>query len=184
MDATDDLVIDDQGRPEPPLAGDEIATLLGFLDFQRATLEWKCAGLDAEGLRATTAASTMTLGGLLKHLAYVEDHWCSRALHGNPPEPPWDDVDWAADRDWEWSSAAGDPPEELWRLWRDAVSRSRDLVRRALDEDGLERLAQPRRGDDRRPSLRWILIHLIEEYARHNGHADLLREAVDGETGE
>ena len=65
--------VDEQGRPEPPLAGDETATLLGFLDYQRATLAWKCAGLDAAGLGATVGASSMTLGGMLKHLAYVED---------------------------------------------------------------------------------------------------------------
>jgi hypothetical protein len=74
--------LDEHGRPEPPLAGDETATLLGFLDYQRATLAWKCAGLDAAGLGATLAASSMTLGGLLKHLAYVEDWWCSWWLHG------------------------------------------------------------------------------------------------------
>ncbi len=76
--------LDEQGRPEPPLAADETATLLGFLEYQRATLAWKCSGLDAAGLRATVAASSMTLGGMLKHLAYVEDLWCSRWLHGGP----------------------------------------------------------------------------------------------------
>src|SRR5437899_2010560 len=75
----DDL--DEQGRPEPALAADETATLLGFLDYQRATLAWKCAGLDAAGLRATVGASSMTLGGLLKHMAYVESNWFSRWLH-------------------------------------------------------------------------------------------------------
>src|SRR6266536_615132 len=89
--------LDEQGRPEPPLAADETATLLGFLEYQRATLAWKCGGLDAAGLRATVAASSMTLGGLLKHLAYVEDLWCSRWLHGRDRQPPWDKVDWKAD---------------------------------------------------------------------------------------
>src|SRR5205807_3921617 len=86
--------LDEQGRPEPPVAADETATLLGFLEFQRATLGWKCAGLDAAGLEATIAASSMTLGGMLKHLASVEDYWFSRWLHGRDPEPPWDTVDW------------------------------------------------------------------------------------------
>src|SRR5213078_4636409 len=94
--------LDDHGRPEPPIAADETATLLGFLDYQRATLAWKCDGLDAAGLRATTAASTMTLGGMLKHLALVESDWFSSSLFGRDPEPPWDTVDWKADPDWEW----------------------------------------------------------------------------------
>jgi uncharacterized damage-inducible protein DinB len=175
---------DQQGRPEPPLAADETATLLGFLDYQRATLAWKCAGLEAAGLRATTAASSMTLGGLLKHLAYVEDDWFSRRLHDHPIPPPWDAVDWAADEDWEWHSAADDSPEQLVELWQTSVSRSRSLVAEALAEGGLDQLARRRWPDGRAPSLRWILCHMIEEYARHVGHADLLRESVDGQTGE
>jgi hypothetical protein len=98
--------LDEQGRPEPPLAADEAATLLGFLEFQRATLAWKCGGLDGAGLRATVGASSMTLGGMLKHLAYVEGLWCSRWLHGRDPQPPWDTVDWKADPDWDWHSPA------------------------------------------------------------------------------
>ena len=176
--------LDEHGRPEPPLAGDETATLVGFLDFHRATLAWKCAGLDADALRATTAASSMTLGGMLKHLAYVEELWCSRWLHGRDPQPPWDTVDWKADQDWDWHSAAGDTPEQLHALWRDAVERSRSLVAEALADSGLDQLARRTWPDGRAPSLRWILVHLIEEYARHNGHADLLRESVDGLTGE
>jgi uncharacterized damage-inducible protein DinB len=176
--------LDEHGRPEPPLADDEAATLLGFLDYQRATLAWKTSGLDAAGLQATTAASSMTLGGLLKHLAYVEDLWCSRWLHGRDPAPPWDTVDWKADRDWDWHSAAEDSPEQLRALWEEALGRSRSLVGEALADGGLGRLARRSWPDGRSPSLRWILVHLIEEYARHNGHADLLRESVDGRTGE
>ena len=89
--------LDEQGRPEPPLAGDETATLLGFLDYQRATLAWKVGGLDAAGLQATVAASSITLGGMLKHLAYVEEWWFSERLHGRDPEPPWSTVVWEAD---------------------------------------------------------------------------------------
>jgi uncharacterized damage-inducible protein DinB len=176
--------LDEFGRPEPPLAGDEAATLLGFLDFQRATLAWKCAGLDAAGLRATVGPSSMTLGGMLKHLAYVEDQWFSRSLHGREPHPPWDTVDWKADRDWDWNSAATDTPEQLRALWQDAVDRSRSLVAEALDDGGLDRLARRTWPDGRAPSLRWILVHMVEEYSRHNGHADLLRESIDGQTGE
>jgi uncharacterized damage-inducible protein DinB len=177
--------IDDYGRPEPPLDADEATTLIGYLDWQRATLAWKCSGLDAAGLRATTAASTMTLGGIVKHMALVEQGWFHRSLHGRDRTPPWDAVDWKADPDWEWRTAAEDSPEELLALWQDAVERSRAEVAEALaDGDGLGTLAKRTFPDGGRPSLRWILCHMIEEYARHNGHADLLRESIDGETGE
>jgi uncharacterized damage-inducible protein DinB len=177
-------VIDDNGRPEPPIAADEIATLLGFLDYQRATLEWKCAGLDEKGFRATTSASTMTLGGMLKHMALVEDSWFSRWLHGRDRHTTWEAADWETDPDWEWTTAAQESPDDLRALWRDATARSRSLVQEALTKGGLEQLAQRSWPDGRSPSLRWILVHMIEEYARHNGHADLLRESIDGETGE
>jgi uncharacterized damage-inducible protein DinB len=177
-------VMDEQGRPEPPTAADEIATLLGFLDYQRATLAWKCRGLDAAGLQVTVAASSMTLGGLLKHMAYVEDSWFARSLHLHDRRPPWDAVDWKATPDWEFESAAQDSPHELLALWEDAVARSRALLDQALAKGGLDQLAKQTWPDGRAPSVRWILCHMIEEYARHNGHADLLREAIDGETGE
>jgi len=177
--------LDEQGRPEPPLAADETATLLGFLDFQRATLAWKVSGLDADGLGTSVGSSSMTLGGMLKHLAYVEQSWFSQVLHRRDPHPPWDTVDWKADRDWDWHSATEDSPEELVALWRDTVERSRSLVDEALaDGGGLDQLARRTWPDGRAPSLRWILVHMIEEYSRHNGHADLLRESVDGQTGE
>jgi uncharacterized damage-inducible protein DinB len=176
--------VDEHGRPEPLLDGDETATLLGFLDFQRATLAWKSGGLGTAGLSATVGPSTMTLGGILKHMAWVEDYWFSRRLHGREAQPPWDSVDWKADPDWEWQSAAHDSPEQLRSLWRAAVTRSRSLVTEAMADGGLERPAERPWPDGSTPSLRWILVHMIEEYARHNGHADLLRESVDGQTGE
>jgi uncharacterized damage-inducible protein DinB len=176
--------LDEYGRPEPPLAADEVPTLLGFLDYQRATFAWKCSGLRASGLRATVGASSMTLGGMLKHLAYVEDAWCSHRLHGKASAAPWDTVDWAADPDWDWHSAADDSPDELRGLWGAAVERSRTDVAEAIADGGLDRLAVTVWPDGRSPSLRWILCHLIEEYARHNGHADLIRELVDGSVGE
>lgn len=175
--------VNEQGRAEPPIAGDETSTLLGSLDRQRATLAWKCGGLDAAGLKATTAASSITLGGLLKHLALVEDDYFSRRLFGRDPGPPWNTVDWAADPDWDWRSAAEDTPEQLMTLWQDAVARSRATVAEALADGGLDRLGQPW-PDGKAPSLRRILIDLIEEYARHVGHADLIRESVDGLVGE
>jgi len=177
-------VVDEHGRPEPPLAAGETATLLGFLDYQRATLAWKCAGLDGAGLRATVGASSMTLGGLLKHVAYVEDYWFSQRLHGHDPQPPWDEVDWDWAGDSDWRLAVGDASEQLFALWQGAVARSRTLVAEALADGGLEWPARRPWPDGQAPSLRWILVHMIEEYARHNGHADLLRESVDGQTGE
>lgn len=177
--------IDDHGRSEPPLAGGEVDTLVGFLDYQRATLEWKTRGLDAVGLRATTAASSLSLGALLKHMALVEGIWFADFLHLEPRGEPFDGIDWAATPDWELSSAAEDDPEALRALWAGAVERSRTLLARALERGGLDQLAARSWSDgEDAPSLRWILVHMIEEYARHNGHADLLREAVDGETGE
>jgi hypothetical protein len=168
-----------------PVAGDETATLLGAMERERAIFAWKCGGLDAAGLRATLAPSTITLGGLLKHLALVEDDYFSRRLLGRELGPPWDTVNWHADPDWEWHSAAEDTPEQLQALWQDAVVRSRSAVTEALADGGLEQLAKgitDSRGES--PSLRRILIDMIEEYARHAGHADLIRESVDGLVGE
>jgi uncharacterized damage-inducible protein DinB len=176
--------LDDQGRPEPPLASDETGTLVGFLDYQRATFAWKCSELDAAGLEATVGVSTMTLGGMLKHLAYVEDHWFSYRTWGNSRQAMWNAVDWDADPDWDWNSAAKDSPEQLRALWHDAVSRSRDLLSETLATGGLDQPARRGWPDGRTPSMRWILVHMIEEYARHNGHADLIRESLDGLVGE
>ncbi len=176
--------IDEYGRPEPPLTAGETATLLGYLDWQRATLAWKCGGLDAAGLTAKVGVSSMTLGGLIKHMAYVESEWFSRWLRGEDRQPPWDTADWKADPDWDWNSAATESPEQLLALWQAAVDRSRRIVTTALAEGGLDQLTVRTWPDGRSPSLRWVLCHMIEEYARHNGHADLLRESVDGQTGE
>jgi uncharacterized damage-inducible protein DinB len=126
----------------------------------------------------------MTLGGLLKHLAKVEDGWFSRRLHGRGRSAPWDNVDWEANPDWDWHSAADDTPEQLFALWQSAVERSRALLAEALPRGGLDQLARQGWPDGRSPSLRWMVCHMIEEYARHNGHADLLRESIDGATGE
>lgn len=168
----------------PPLAGDETDTLLGSLERQRATFAWKCGGLDATGLQARVGASTMTLGGLLKHLALVEDDYFSGRLWAETLQPPFDAVDWDADPDWEWRTAADDTPEDLMALWQEAVCRSRRQVRRALTEEGIGQLGGRQWPDGRAPSLRRMIVDMIEEYARHTGHADLLRESVDGVVGE
>jgi Protein of unknown function (DUF664) len=169
---------------EPPVAGDELSTLLGALERQRGYVAWKCGNLDSAGLRSAFGPSAMTLGGLLKHLAAVEDNQFAVKLHGRDPHPPWDSVDWDADPDWEWHSAAGDSPEQLMSLWQEAVGRSRTLVAEAVADGGLDQPARYTWPDGRTPSLRRLLMDMIEEYARHVGHADLIRESVDGLVGE
>ena len=182
-----DVTFDEHGRPEPVLDGDEVTTLLGFLDYQRATLAWKCSGLDDEQLRFRLPSSALSLGGLLKHLARVEDNWFSEVVAEAPTPEPWREMAWAA----EWDNAADHTGDELRRLWADRVEASRQVVETALrardagDAGGAGLSAtHPAWGGQGHPSLRWVLVHMIEEYARHNGHADLLREAIDGATGE
>jgi hypothetical protein len=172
-------------QPFPPASGSEADTLLGSLERQRATFAWKCGGLDRAGLAATVGASTLTLGGLLKHLAFVEHLKFSTMLHGRDLVAPWDTVDWGTDPDWPWRSAAEDTPEALYALWRDAVTRARAAVRDALSEGDLgHRVVYVLDDGAERPSLRCLLAEMVEEYARHVGHADLIREAVDGLVGE
>src|SRR4051794_290794 len=172
------------GPPSPPAAGDEVATLLGSLNRQRSIFAWKTGGLDAAGLSATVGASTMTLGGLVKHVALVEDHYFSTRLHGRSPGEPWESVDWDADPDWEWRTGAEDPPDEVYALWRGAVQRAHASVAEALTNGGLDQPIHQSWPDGRTPNLRRTLIDMIEEYARHVGHADLIRESVDGLVGE
>jgi hypothetical protein len=172
------------GRVEPPIAGDEATAVLGELERVRSYIAWKCGGLDAAGMRATLAPSTMTLGGLLKHLALVEDAHFAKLLFDRDPPPPWDAVDWDADPNWEWRTAADDTPEELMSLWEGAVERSRRIVDAALADGGLDHVGAHVAPNGQSPNLRRILLDLIEEYARHVGHADLIRESVDGLTGE
>ena len=176
--------VDEHGRPRPPEDAGEQETLLGFLDYHRATFEWKCRGLDSAGMALTVGSSPMSLGGMMKHLALVEEHWFSRRLFDRGRSAPWDAVDWDADPDWEWHSAVDDSPDALRALWRRFVDQSRANLKDALSSgDGLDQLARNKLPGDQ-PNLRWIIVHMIEEYARHNGHADLLREAADGSKGE
>src|SRR4051794_136042 len=126
------------GRVEPPIAGDEQAAVLGELERLRSYIAWKCGGLDAAGMAATLGPSTMTLGGLLKHLAPVEDAHFAKLLFDREPGPPWDSVDFDADPDWEWRTAADDSPGELMALWEQAVERSRSVVAGAMRDGGLD----------------------------------------------
>ncbi|NYD43022.1 DinB family protein [Nocardioides panaciterrulae] len=168
-------------RVDPPLAGDEKATLVGFLDFHRDTLRLKTEGLTAEQLAATHAPSTMTLGGMLKHLAFVEHWWFECVFLGREYAEPWASVDWRADADWDWHSAGADSPEDLRGLFDRACTASDAVV--AAVEDWAT-LSQRTGREGLAFSLRWIIVHMVEEYARHNGHADLIRESIDGRTGE
>ncbi len=173
-------------RTDPPLRAGEVETLLAYLDFHRDTFRLKVAGLDATALGQRLEPSSMTLGGMWKHLALVEDHWFGQVLLGHEEDEPWRGLDWDADPDWEWRTGTEDGPEVLRPLFDATVERSRRHVEEALADGGLDRLSarESRRPGRGRFSLRWILVHMIEEYARHNGHADLLREAIDGSTGE
>jgi hypothetical protein len=169
---------------EPPLAGTEAEHLVGALDRLRTTFRWKADDLDPAGLQTRVGASSLTLGSLLKHLALVEDHIFSTKLTGQPLGAPWDTADWDSDQDWEFTSAANDTPEQLYTLWDGAVERSRARLDAALADGGLDQLAHVSAPDGRHASLRRLVCDLIEEYGRHTGHADLIREAVDGRVGE
>ncbi len=169
---------------EPPLAGTEVEHLVGALERLRATFRWKADDLDPTGLQARIGASSLTLGGLLKHLAGVEDYTFTAKLRGEPIGAPWDAMDADGSVDWDFVSATGDTPEQLYALWDGAVERSRARLDAALADGGLDQLVDISGPDGRHASLRRLVCDLVEEYGRHTGHADLLREAVDGRVGE
>ncbi len=169
---------------EPPLAGTETEALLGALDRQRWTFRWKAGDLDAAGLRVTVGASTLTLGGLLKHLATTEDYKSTVKLAGATMDPTWQDNGWDEDDDWEFTSAADDSPEHLYALYDGAVARARARVDAALADGGLDQEIHAANDAGHHANLRRLLLDMLEEYGRHTGHADLIREAVDGRTGE
>ena len=169
---------------EVPAAGGDQATLLASLERTRATFAWKCGGLDSAGLQARVGISAITIGGLLKHMALVEEHSFVGKFLDQDLGAPWNEVDWDNDPDWEWRTAADDAPEDLYATWERAVDRSRSIVDEALTKGDLDKLSPRVWPDGRSPSLRRIIIDMIEEYARHVGHADLIREAVDGRVGE
>jgi uncharacterized damage-inducible protein DinB len=141
----------------------------------------KTAGLDAAQLATPHPPSDMTLGGMMKHLALVEHSWIRRVFLGEEFGEPWASVDWDADWDWDWHSAKDDTPDQIRELY-DATVADVDAALQGFDLDSPAARAHHRTGEHF--SLRWILLHLVEEYARHNGHADLIRESIDGEVGE
>ncbi len=169
---------------EPSTTPDEVEMLLFALERSRAQFAWKCGGLDAAGLGQEHPPSAMTLGGLVKHMAGVEERMMALAVTGQRPAPPWDAIVPGDEPDFEWRTAGDDTPEGLYALWRSAVERSKVATAAALADGGLDRPAALTFGDGQPPNLRRMLVDLHDEYARHVGHADLLREAVDGLVGE
>lgn len=180
----EDAVSAPHERADEPVQGDEIAVLVSMLDRHRDALRRKCVGLTREQLNQTLPPSRMTLAGLLKHLAMVDSSFFSEDMLDRPLIAPFDSVDWTAVVDWEWRSAADDTPESLLALYDASIAESRRITADLLaGEDGLDTLARRNTCLGIPARLRWIMVHMIEEYAQHNGHADLLRESIDGETG-
>ncbi|WP_233153652.1 DUF664 domain-containing protein [Kineosporia sp. R_H_3] len=169
---------------EPDMTAGEVEMILFALERSRAQFAWKAGGLDAAGLARSCPPSALTLGGLLKHLALVED-LCRHRITGEPPGHPWDGLDRdALGPEWPFTSAADDSPAELYALWQGATERMSGVLATVLADGGLDRPLAWTSADGRTPNLRRLLTDLHDEYARHVGHADLLREAVDGLVGE
>ncbi len=164
-----------------PAAPSEPEALVAALHRNRVTFEWKCFGVDRAAMSRTLAPSSLTLAGLVKHMALVEDHYFTHQLLGHPYPDVWAPL--AHNENWDFESAHHDTPEDLHTLWRQAVDRSELATRQTLDDSGLDQLAADSGGSDAL-SLRRILIDMVEEYARHTGHADLIRESIDGLVGE
>ncbi|MEX0753537.1 MAG: DinB family protein [Actinomycetota bacterium] len=161
-------------RPEPAHLGTEMETLGQFLDFQRATVLWKCGGVSEADLRREQVPSGTNMLSIVKHLAWIERHWFREEFVGDPDVGiPWTEEDPDADLRIE----PGETPEVIFALYRRACDESR----RAIVDNSPDDLAA---GPGGPRTLRWILIHMIEETARHNGHLDILREQTDGLTGE
>jgi uncharacterized damage-inducible protein DinB len=167
-------------RIHPRRNADERTSLIQVLDYQRATILLKSEGLTHAQLGQTLAPSSLTLAGLLKHLAAVEDSWITERFLGQPIPEPWLSAPYDEDDDWEFHSAAADSPEYLRDLYVAACERSNA----AIADVPLETLAPTPDRQGNPWSLRWVLLHLIEETARHAGHADLLRESIDGAVGD
>jgi uncharacterized damage-inducible protein DinB len=169
---------EDDPRADSGFAG-ERATLVGYLRDYRLTLELKCAGLDAASMaRRSVEPSNLSLLGLVRHLADVERHWFRRILDGQ-------DIDWlyrrpdARDAAFDDADANPDAVAAAWASWRDEVAFSERFVEAAPDLE-----ISGTRADGKLIALREVLVHMIEEYARHAGHADLLRERIDGRVGQ
>lgn len=169
---------------EPPFTADEREQWLGHLGRLRTTFRWKTDGLDAAGLRTRLGTSWLTLGSLLKHLASVEDDVFTRRLTGEPVGAPWDSAPAGEEGSWPFTSSWDDSPEELYGLYDAAVARSTERLRAFLGDGGLDTPVALTGPDGTPATTRRLLGDLVEEYGRHTGHADLIRESVDGLVGE
>ena len=167
---------------EPPIDGTETEHLLGALTRQRATVRWKADGLDEAGLRHRISSSSLSLGGLLLHLAMGEDYYLTTKLRGEELVEPWRSLGHDGTDEWEFTAELG--AAETYAVFDDAVRRNGARIDAALAEGGLDLVAHVDDGNGNHPRLRRLLLDLLEEYGRHTGHADLLREAVDGRVGE
>ncbi len=168
--------------PHIPKVAGERETLVAFLNFQRAVMIDKASGLTQEQWGTRLEPSSMTLGGMIYHLTVVEESWFADMFAGEGLGEPWASVDWEADRDWEWNMAPTMDPEVVLDAYRSAIKRSNEIVASVGE---LEQLSAKTGGDQGEHwPLRWILVHMIEETARHAGHADLIRESIDGSTGD
>ena len=168
----------DDPRENGPSLGDEKATLAEYLRTQRLTLEVKCRDLDAEQLaRRSVEPSTMSLLGLVRHMAEVERSWFRRVLSQQDPAKLFQTPE-EPDADFDGAVADDAVVAASWRAWRDEVAYAEQWLAGATD---MGAVLPTRRGQ---VSVREVLVHMVEEYARHNGHADLLRERIDGRIGQ
>jgi uncharacterized damage-inducible protein DinB len=168
-------------RHDPDTTATERDALAQYLDYQRETILLKAEGLNQDQLAQRIPTSALTLAGIMYHLALVEESWMEVRFLGLPEREDWVGVDWDADPDWEFRTATMMDPDELRKRYRAAGARSRQVAAAA---DSLDQMSAFKGDNDWQFSLRWVLLHLIEETARHAGHADLLREAIDGSVGE
>ncbi|XVX20125.1 DinB family protein [Actinomycetota bacterium] len=176
--------MDEQMPPwEPPMAGGESEHLVGMLERLRTTFRWKADGLDETGLRFTLPSSTLSLGGLLKHLALVEDYYFGWRMLGEQPEALAAVPEGVDHEEWQFTVGAGESVANIYALYDAAVARSRARLAPVVAEGRLDDPAYFE-FDGMHPSIRRLVCDLVEEYGRHTGHADLLREALDGRVGE
>jgi uncharacterized damage-inducible protein DinB len=164
-----------------PTTTNEQDSLGQYLDYQRETILIKTEGLDKEQLGRKIPTSDLTLAGILYHQALVEEAWFEVDFRGLEPRADFAGIDWEADPDYEFRTALDKEPDWLRRRYRDACDRASQI---AADAGSMDALSVSTRIEGKPFTLRWVIMHLIEETARHAGQADLLREAIDGTVGE
>lgn len=168
-------------RTDPDKDAPELTMLSEYLDVQREIMLFKSEGLTKSQMAQPLPPSDMTLAGLLYHLALVEEAWLEVRFAGLPRRDPWIDIDWDADPDWEWRTAQDLEPDAVRQRYEEACERSRQVV---TNSSGADQVSVASNDKGVHFTLRWVLLHLIEETARHAGHADLIRQSIDGLVGE